>query len=497
MIRRRTVLGAGLAPLLAGAAPNTVLRCAINQLPSPWGNPFLADGTPNAYSWNALFDGLTRLQGDFTVGPSLALSWRRVDPTVWRFTMRPDVRFSNGEPFDAAAAAATFQWLATAPGRATLMGARFRAIVGATVRDAATLDLTTTQPDSILPQRLATLAIVAPRAWAQLGPSGFALKPEGSGPYRIRDWGQTTRRADMLANPHAFRPARTPRLSLYELPETPARVQALMSGDVDLAMVGIDDLDLLTARGYRHVIAPAMQVMSFGFITEGRPSSPLRDVRVRRALNLAVDKAALAGILLRGLSRPAGQPAAHITFGHDPAIAAFPYDPAAAKALLAQAGFARGFPLSIAVVPNALPADTQIYQAAASDLRRVGIDVDLRAITFSDWLAQFVSGRWRTDAAGMAWNAAAFNDAIRPMENFSCKKPNPYFCDKAMMPLFQAVEAAEGPARLAALQRLARAFHETAPALFLVEQIDIWAFRRGLSGVRLVSRAPAYEDVIV
>ena len=83
------------------------------------------------------------------------------------------------------------------------------------------------------------------------------------------------------------------------------------------------------------------------------------------------------------------------------------------------------------------------------------------------------------------------------MENFSCKKPNPYFCDRAMMPLFQAVEAAEGPARLAALQRLARAFHETAPALFLVEQIDIWAFRRGLSGVRLVSRAPAYEDVIV
>jgi peptide/nickel transport system substrate-binding protein len=473
-----------------------VLRVAINQLPSSWGNPFQADGTPNVYVWSAMFDGLTRLGADGVVGPGLALSWQALDERRWRFVLRPGVRFSNGEPFDADAVVATFRWLATREGRAMLMGARFRNVVAATATGPLEVELATARPDPVLPQRLATLAMVAPQAWARLGVRGFALRPEGTGPYRLVDWGQESRVARLVANPGAFRRARLPRLEIYELPETAARVQALVSGDVDLGMVGMDDTDILAARGLRTALAPSMQVMSIGFVTHGRPASPLADVRVRRALNLAVNKAPLAEVLLRGHAMPTGQPASRVTHGHDPSIEPYPYDPEAARRLLAEAGWPRGFRLRVDVVPNAMPSDTLIYQAVAADLRRVGVEVDLRAVTFNEWLRQFVTGNWRADAAGITWNSAAYNDVSRAMENFSCLKPNPYFCEPSLTPLLEAAARTPEPQRGAILRELSRRFHALAPALFLVEQLDLFAYRPEFAGVRLVGRVPAYEEIV-
>jgi peptide/nickel transport system substrate-binding protein len=239
-----------------------------------------------------------------------------------------------------------------------------------------------------------------------------------------------------------------------------------------------------------------MSVMSLGFITERGSPGPLQDVRVRQALNYAVDRETIARELLRGYGRAASQPATVISFGHDPTLTPYPYDPSLARRLLTEAGYPNGFRLTADVQVGGFPADTLIYQSMAHYLRQVGVDVTLRIITFAQYLRNLQRNSFTGDAFGSSWNSAPYNDATRPMETFSCSRPRPFFCDRALTGQLKAASAIlDEQERLAAMRRLAHAYQEAAPALFLVEQVDLYAHTPQLTNVRLRNRVPIYEAI--
>ncbi len=469
------------------------LRVAITSLPPSWGNPFMADGTPSSYVWMALFDGLTRLDSDGTVTTALATKWEQTTPLSWRFELRKNVGFSNGEPFNADAVAATIRWLQSPAGRITVIGARLRHFDQIIVENDHTLVITTKTPDAILDKRMTSVPIVAPKAWAELGPQEFARQPSGTGSYHLDRWSEQRRRAYLSANTRSWRKPIIEKLEFIELAETAARVQALISGDVDLAKTGVDEMDLLDARGIPSVIQPSMQVMALALRTERADDSPLKDKRVRQALNYAINKDQLAEILLRGFTVSSGQPASKTTYGYNPAIKPYPYDPNKARALLKEAGYPNGLPLSIEVVIDSLPADGQIFQAMAYDLRQVGIQVDMRAMPFPTFLRNYLSNIWESDAFSLSWSAAPYNDVLRPMENFSCLKRNPFYCDEDLTPLMEKAAETPEPERAEILATLAAEFHDRAPAIYLVEQLDFFSYRADISGTRLANRVPEYE----
>lgn len=501
MILRRLLLGLSLALAVASARaeqvrPTEALRVGVNTLPVSLGNPYKGNGRPSTLVWNALFDGLTQIAPSGELVPALATSWVATGPNSWRFQLRPGVRFADGQTFDAFAAARVIGWLISPAGRPTVIGNELKLVKAAVASGPLTLDLTTSKPDPILPKRLVAAMMVEPNRWQRLGPEGFALQPVGTGPYLLTGWDQRRRRAEAVRNPHSWRPVAIPRLSWLELPDAAVRTQALLSGDVDIAPIEIEEMDRLVDRRFPIVTAPSMSVMSVGFITERQGRHPLQDVRVRRALNHAVNKDVLARILLRGLGRASGQPAARVSFGYNPAVAAYPYDPALARRLLAQAGYARGFPLTIEIQINAFPADSLIYQTVAHDLRQVGIAPILRTITFADYLRKLAKNTWAGDAFGASWNSAPYNDVTRALESFSCKRPNAFFCDKSLAArLGVASEIADPAKRNAAMQAMAQQYHDAAPSLFLVEQVDMFAHRPGLVGVRIVNRVPSFETI--
>lgn len=480
------------APL--AAAEGERLRIGVNGLPVSLGNPYKGNGRPGSLVWSAIFDTLVVLDEQGRQRPSLATSWQAVTPTLWRFQLRPGVRFANGRRLDAAAAARTFNWLASEQGRSTVIGNELRAVESARATGPLTLDIITSRPDPILPKRLVAAYIVEPEHWARLGPDGFALAPIGSGPYRLQAWDQRRRRAELAANPHAWRAPQVPNLSIIELPDSAVRTQALLSRDVDLAQVEIEESDRLRARGYVISHSPSMSVMSVAFINQRATPGPLQDVRVRRALNMAVDREAIAEVLLRGLGVPAGQPAPRMSTGHDPAIRPYPYDPARARRLLAEAGYPQGFDLDIDIQVNAFPADALIYQAVAHDLRQVGVRPRLRIITLADYLRKLATNGWTGDAFAASWNNAPYNDATRAMESFSCRRARPFFCEPALAEELARVSAiTDDTAREAAMQKLSRSFHDAAPALFLVEQFDLFAHHPSLTGLRMRNRVPVFE----
>ncbi|WP_439533833.1 ABC transporter substrate-binding protein [Polymorphobacter sp.] len=494
-----------LALLLALAAcaepppPADTLRAGVPALPSSWGDPYRGEGTPGSYTWTALFDGLTALSPDGRIVPALATQWSSADGRRWTFQLRPGVRFSDDTPFDAAAAKASFDWLMSDAGKASVIGSRLRDVAGVEAPAPNQLVIHLKKPDAVFPKRLPSVAIVAPERWATLGPAAFAKAPAGTGPYRLLNFDERRRRASLVANPGSWRHAQIPRLDLIELGDEGVRQQALISGDIDIARVGIDEIAYLESRGIRLAAAPSMQVMSLAFALEGRPAGPLSDVRVRQALNLAIDREAIARVLLQGKGAPASQPGPRGTLGHDPALPPLPHDPARARALLAQAGYPKGFTLKADVVIGSLPADALIYQAMARYLAEIGVTTELRAIPFPVFLRRYLANDWAdADAFGLSWNAAPYNDTQRSLENFSClKRPKPFFCDAALAAAITAAGSEMNPQkRETMLRTLAAAHQQAAPALFLVEQIDLIGIGPRLTGpVPIANRVPLYETL--
>ena len=505
--RRRLGLSAALALLwAAGCGPTTeptqepsgdtpvALTIALGELRQGRGNPYGALGPPTI--WWALFDPLTRLNAAGQVIPALAERWVLVNDTTWRFELRPGVRFSNGRAFDAAVVAANMRWLTGPTGRATVVGNELRNVSDVEIVDERTVLIRTRAPDPILPQRLTALFLVEPDTWARLGPDGFADAPVGTGPFQLHSWDLTSNTVVLTRRADSWRASAVDELRFKGMPERSGRVQALLSGAVDLALIGHDNHAELAARGFQVVTASAMSVTAIALITEGKADSPLKDRRVRQALNYAVDNRAIAETILGDAALAAGQPAARVTVGYNPAVEPYPYDPDRARQLLAQAGFGAGFDLVIDVVINTTPGDNDIYQMMAAYLADVGIRTTLRTRLFSSWLKSYVSGDWEADAFSLAWIAAPFNDVYRPMDYYSCARLKPFFCDPALMdPLNQAGREMDPERRVRLLQQLAVDFHDTAPSIFLVEQDVTWGVSPRVRGFRLVNRTFDYAAI--
>jgi peptide/nickel transport system substrate-binding protein len=506
-VSRRSFLALPGALALAGCGDRSdgdarmrPLRVAMMAMPPGLGNPYTAAGTPSTNIWHAVFDGLTKIDRDFQLAPGLAVEWRVLDDqTRWEFKLRPNVKFSNGAPFTADAVVKAINYLFTLEGKGTVIGGELRSVKGAEKIDDLTVVVITHKPDAILPQRMTSLLIPEPGQWASLGPAGFAEKPIGTGPYELVTWRDGNGQVHLRKNPSSWRSTTIEEIFFVPVGDAAARAQALLAGSVDIGPVDMGNVSTYTDRGIKMISTPAMQGIALAFITERKNPPgpvPLQDVRVRQALNYAVNKQGIVDSVLNGFGAPIGQPASRVTPGYDPAVEPYPYDPAKAKAMLAEAGYPNGFPLKIIITGDGLAP--VIYQSMANDLRNVGIDVRLEAMAFALWLRTYVAHDWApdVDAFGLSWTTSPYNDVIRPMEYYSCSRPNAFFCDKPLAEKMQRASAImDGDERIAFLKELARDYHEAAPSLYLVDLEFQTGFSPTLENGYLVNRVPFYDDL--
>ncbi len=494
----------GLTIIYSGAKPvhaDTVLRVARNAAPPSLGNPLTSVGQPGSGVWSVLFDSLTVIGPGGVLEPALAVSWDLVGDTRWVFHLRPNVKFHNGAPMDSAAVAAILAYLQSPEGRRFYISTEVDTIATVEVIDSLTLAIETTVPDAILPKRMALIAVPEPETWRILGPDGFAQTPIGTGSFKLRDWGQTSGRMIFDADTASWRvPTDIDVLELWTVADATARVQALITGQVDiLEAVSIDDTDLIEASGFRVWAFGGAQVSSIAFRTVGNPGSPLQDPRVRQALNYAVNRELIAEVLFGGSAEPASQGASVGTFGYNPSLEPIPYDPARATALLKEAGYADGFLFIIEVLTGFNTVDTLLYQQVAQDLRAVGVDVTVRTPPFASWLRKFTSNEWGdTDAFSLMWDSGAYADAVRPVRNFSCAKAVPFFCDESIMPLIDQTDRIMNvEAREQHLQQLLSTMRDIAPALLLTTATQRVASSERVKALTLNPPNIAYHAVEV
>ena len=479
-----------------GAQADGPLRVGATSLPPPLGNPYAAGVFPSWHTWTAMYDALTVVDQSGNAVPALAVSWSNVRETAWQFKMRSGVRFDNGETLDAAAVAAIINWLKTEAGKATSVGRQVAGVASARVVDAMTVEIETTNPDAILPGRLSSVFFVAPKAWEDMGAEGYAKNPIGTGSFKPESW--TPEKVVFSARPDSWRPPLVSSLEILPMGERPARVQALVSDQIDIAVsISVDNIAQVKAAGQRVASTPSTTALTISFVQSGK-ETPFTDVRVRQALNYAVDKEAIVEHLLGGFGAVSSQGATPNTFGYDAGIAPYPYDPAKARELLAAAGLANGFDVVTEIVVGFVAQDGEIFQRVAEDLAKVGVNMELRQITSAEWIKNFLGGSWGGTAFGGGYNSAPYNDAIRFMVFTSCKKPNPYFCDESVVPLIDKSDTLfDVDERRKALNELLAIHHDLAPSIFLVESFDLAGYSKRLNGFENLGKTFNYDKISI
>lgn len=419
----RHLLAAALLMLATPAAADPdELRVGIYALSPNLGDPYRTVTTPAVYVQSAVYDALTETVSGGVAKPALAASWQRVSDTTWRFQLRKGVTFGNGEPFNAEAVSASYRWVMKPENKGLLAAVPLSGIAEIRVIDALTLEIATKEPNPILPNDLAAVYIVPPRAWAATTPEQFARAPVGTGPYTVTSW--VPAKVRLAANRTSWRAPKIARLRFDEIRDESARLAALQSDAIDLAIqVSPDMITDIEALGGHVAQTPAASVYAIALITE-RPGSPFKDVRVRKAVNYAVNKSGITQALYYSRTKPSGQAAAEVVAGYDPSIAPYPYDPAKAKALLTEAGYPDGFKLVLHVTTSAIPADAAMFATVARDLTAVGIQTELRGMALSDFFQKFFAGSFEGLAYQMGFVAQPQMDTVKALETFSCRKQN-------------------------------------------------------------------------
>ena len=481
----RAILTACLA--LGFASPSAdaaTVRIGVSSLPPQNGNPFASPARTTWYTGRAYMDMLTQLGEGTKPEPALALSWTSTDPTTWIVKLRPKVTFSNGEPFDAAAVVFTYEYLKTPEAQVDAIAREADGIVSVRAIDPLTVEFKTKIPDPGFARQLSVTPIIPPGYWKKVGKDGFLLAPVGTGSFKVEKWEKN--RVVFTASKGSWRAPKVDGLEIIALPETTTRIQALLSGRIDIALeIGAEDVDAVTAAGFKTYQRPgtSVHVIAFNQLLDG---SPFKDVRVRQALNYGVNKQAIVDAFAHGLVPPATQTAARGNAEYDPTLKGYPYDPAKAKALLAEAGYGKGKDLTFEMAFSAGTSGKDweaALQQTATDLEKIGVHVVLRSLPWSQWVRGVQQGEWTGQAFGFEYETLPTGDLLRPYRLYTCTWAHPWYCDKEIVPLVDEAKSTFSAERRKQLikQILART-NEQAPTLLMYEPLGLDAISPKIDG---------------
>lgn len=490
-MRRLAVLLTLALPVLATA--DNVLRVGLFGLPRGLGNPHSSTAISEMHTWAALFDSLTRVDSRAQVQPALAISWRAIDDHTWRFELRQDVAFSNGEPFNAEAVVTNIDYLLSEEGLGLSVSRELAAIQNAIALNDHLLEIKTREPTLILPALLAGMRIVAPKHWRQLGPKGFARNPVGTGPYVVKSWSPA--RVTLAAFEDSWRAPQIETLELYEILEPASRLQGVQSDTLDVALaLSADDLKQLQRLGGRGHASTGGAVTNLSFRTI-KPG-PLQDSRVRQALNYAIDKQLIVDVLLGGLTVAAGQPVPHYVHGYNSTLGVYEYDPEQARQLLHEAGYPNGFKLIAEVTPGGPHSSTELYGFVAQQLAAIGVELEVRGLPAAKMIRNAITGGFAGDAFSMAFDSKPSLDAQRSVSMHSCLRAVPWHCDRSLMPLIEAARTEFDAARREhLLQQIMQAYHDDPPAIYLFESVYLDGLHHRVGNYRPENGVINYHEI--
>lgn len=331
--------------------------------------------------------------------PGLAKSWTiSEDGLVYTFSLREGVKFHDGTPFDAEAVKFNFErfWDESSPNfypkAKAFVIAYTKWIKSVEVVDPMTVKVTLTAPNyQWLRQGLQSYGqplMISPASVKEYGNDGVAAHPVGTGPFKFveRDQGVKT---VIENNPDYWgKKALLDRVIFRPLQDPSTRVNALESGEIHMMSPPWDEIERLKGEGF--VLTTNANVPFINYIHLNFNFPPLQDIRVRQAINMAIDREGIAKEIYAGTARAEYGMLSPGTDAYDPNFKSFSYDPEGAKKLLAEAGYADGLKMVFEIPQYGTGEIVETW--IQRDLAKVGIDLELRKYEWVTYLGKWAGG---------------------------------------------------------------------------------------------------------
>ena len=506
----------------ASAYPQGTLRVAMTAADIPLPNGQTDQGAEGMrFIGYTVFDALINWdlsQGGKPSGPvpGLATEWKvdAKDRTKWIFKIREGARFHDGSVFTAQAAVWNLEKLLNssspqydakqaAQGRGRIPSVKaYRAI------DERTLEVTTSEPDALLPYQITFITMSSPAQWEKVGRSWdkFVQAPSGTGPWKVERY-LPRERAELVRNADYWDKRRVPkadRLVLLPVPDASSRVSALLSGQVDwIEAPPTDAIPQLRSRGFQVTSNVYPHVWPWHFSRlEG---SPWNDIRVRKAANLAIDRAGMKKLLSGMMIEAKGMvPPNSVWFGK-PSFDV-KYDLAEARRLMKEAGYSREKPLVLKAIISASGSGQMqpllMNEFIQQNLAEAGIKVELDVIEWNALISNWRAGaKDATTRGASATNSSYFSQdpftaLIRHLDSglVSPRGTNwGYYSDPEMDTIFKVIKYNFDPeVQLRAVQRAHEKFVNDALFLFVAHDVGPRAMSARVKG--FVQAQSWYQD---
>lgn len=406
LLCQNVAVAALATPLLLGAAQAQELKIGLSAEPSSM-DPHYHNLTPNNMLGRQVYEPLVGQDKNQALVPLLAESWKTIDDTTWEFKLRRNVKFHNGTPFTADDVIATFQRAPNVPKSPSSFAAYIRGKEISKVDD-HTIRIKTAAPAPLVPTDLSTFGII-PASCKETTTEDFnagKCAAGGTGAYKIAEY-VAGDRVVMTPNTDYWgtKPAWS-KVTYRMITSAPTRVAALLAGDVDLIEnVPTSDVARLKSDPKLTVVSTVSNRVIYFHMDHFRETSPfikgkdgaeiknpLRDLRVRQALSMAINRAAIVDRIMEKEAIAAGQLLPETFFGTSKKLKPTAFNLDGAKKLLADAGYPNGFRMKLHGPNGRYLNDTKIIEAVAQMFSRLGIDTEVETLPPANFFSRASQG---------------------------------------------------------------------------------------------------------
>jgi len=506
LVARCLAVCLGLAASINSTAAQE-LKIGLAAEPSAL-DPHFHNLTPNNALLSHVFERLVETDAKNKLVPGLAESWNTISDTTWEFKLRKGVKWHDGSPFTADDVVFTFERAPNVPNSPSSFAAMVK---GKTVKkiDDHTIQISTAAPYPLMPNDLSNLLIVSKKhgTGAKTEDYNSGKAAIGTGPFKFAEYVPGDRIVFIRNDAYWGNKAQWAKVTMRPIKAGPARVAALLAGDVDLIEdTPTPDIERLKKEPkvelsqtvsrrviYFHMdqfreVSPFIKAKDGGAI-----KNPLKDVRVRRALSLAINRDAIVSRVMEGVAIPAGQLLAEGFFGVSPNVKPPKYDPEGAKKLLAEAGFPNGFKMTLHSPNGRYTNDVKIAEAVAQMLTRIGVETSLETLPPAVFFSRASTGAngepefsfilvgWGSDTGETSSPLRALLGTFNKEKGSGSANRGRYSnpeLDKLIDQALATVDDAKRQATLAKAVEVAMGDVGLIPSHY---QINTWAVRKGLS----------------
>jgi peptide/nickel transport system substrate-binding protein len=369
-------------------------------------DPIMHTDTPTGNIEYQIFDTLLTRNSNMEIVPLVAKAYQSVSDTEWLITLEENIRFHNGTSLTAKDVIFSIERILEEDNNSPRMG-YYNSITGLERLSEYEVKITTDSPNPVLLSRLAELRIVPKEYVEEVGNSYFSQNPIGSGPYKLISWVKDEEIILVKNEDYWQGEVDIEKVIFKPVPESAARVMALQANQADI-ITNVPPHQVKEIDEVNNIQTLSVDSTRFIMLAQTMKNDLVNDIKVREAINLAIDVESIIKNILGGNATLSTQPVCNFDVGYSPYIEPHGYDYVKAKELFEEAGVL-GKTITMQSPSGRYSMDREVAEAIKANLEQSGMRVDLQFIDWASYVGSIISGEINADIWLIGWASATFD----------------------------------------------------------------------------------------